>query len=69
MKYLKYVPPEIVAREAREAWQSRNRTDEELWQDLLESGLIELLDNGEVKVCFERPPHQDDNSSGKKTSR
>ena len=62
MKYLQYVPPEVVAKEAREAWESRNKTDEELWQDLIRSGLIRILEDGSVKVCYEReadPEHKE----------
>jgi hypothetical protein len=67
MKYLKYVPPEIVAKEAREILTNRHETPEEHWQRLIQSGLIRVLENGEVEVCFERPdeePPKNGNGTG-----
>lgn len=54
MKYLKYVPPEIVAQEAREALANSRETPKEHIERLVRTGLIRILDDGEVEVCFER---------------
>ena len=63
MEYLKYVPPHIVAKEAREALAKSAETDEECWQRLIRSGLIKLLDDGTVEVCYERESDPDEENS------
>ena len=54
MEYLQYVPPEIVAKEAKEALAKSTETQEEHWQRLIRSGLIKILDDGSVEVCYSR---------------
>ena len=58
MEYLQYVPPDIVAKEAREALAQRTLTNEERWQRLVRSGLIKVRDDGTVEVCYKRVSDQ-----------
>jgi len=58
MEYLQYVPPHIVAKETREALANRKETSAERWQRLIRSGLIKVLEDGTVKVCYERESRQ-----------
>ncbi len=54
MEYLQYVPPEIVAKEAREALAGRTKTNQERWVRMIRMGLIKILDDGTVEVCRSR---------------
>ena len=62
MRYLKYVPPDVVAREALARVRQRE-TPEEHWKRLIRSGLIRVLENGDVEVCFERRSGTDDSET------
>ena len=63
MDYLKYVPPHIVAQNAREALAKNTETDQERWERMIRSGLIKLLDDGTVEVCYERESDPDEENS------
>jgi hypothetical protein len=59
MEYLQYIPPDVVAKDAREALAKRTLTKKERWLRLVRSGLIKVLDDGTVKVCYKRDSDED----------
>ena len=65
MEYLQYVPPHIVAERAREVLAKSTETREEHWQRLIRSGLIKILDDGSVQVCYSRESDPDEQAKDK----
>ena len=51
MEYLRYVPPQEVAKEFRKTVELMgSMSSDELWQMWLDMGLIRVMKNGEVRV-------------------